>query len=157
MRLNKNTVHFQRGQIDEQLRDWTRLTSATRPRRGWVKAIREALGMTTRQLAERLEINNSAAITRLEARELNGKVTIESLEKAAKAMGCRFVYAIVPDESLEQTLDKRALEAAMNILNPVNQSMRLEKQDVSKASTDRQVESLAKQLKDRLDPLLWKK
>lgn len=156
MRLSKKTAHFQRSQIDEQLRGLIRLRTATRPRRGWIKAIREALGMTTRLLAERLGTNN-AAVTRLEARELNGKVTIEVLERAAEAMGCHFVYAIVPDESLEETLNRRAHDAAVGVLEPVKQSMRLEQQGVSKASSQRQIEALARQLKERLDPLLWKK
>lgn len=156
MKLSKKAVHFQRAQIDEQLNGIGRLKATTRPRRGWVKAIREALGITTRQLAERLGSNNSS-ITRLEHRELEGRVTIDVLERAAQAMGCHFIYAIVPDESLEQTLSTKAHEAALRVLEPVKQSMRLEKQGVSEAVTEKQVEALAKQLKERLDPLLWKK
>jgi predicted DNA-binding mobile mystery protein A len=156
MKLSKKAQHFQRNQVDEELRSLTGLKNSPRPRRGWLKAVREALGMTTRQLADLLETDN-AGVVRLEEREVKGTVTFEAVERAARAMGCHFVYAIVPDESLERTLDQRAHETAKRLLTSVGHTMRLEQQGVSDSVTAKQIEALAQDLKARLDPVLWKK
>jgi hypothetical protein len=72
-------------------------------------------------------------------------------------MGCRLIYAIVPEESLEKTLDKKAHEAASRTFDSVVHTMRLERQGISKNETEKQIENLSEELKARLDPLIWKK
>ncbi|MBK8840867.1 MAG: helix-turn-helix domain-containing protein [Hyphomonadaceae bacterium] len=76
------------------------LREAERPARGWIKAIREALGMTTAQLAARMGVAQPR-ITELEKREAGRVVTLQSLERAAEALDCRLVYILVPNDSLE--------------------------------------------------------
>jgi predicted DNA-binding mobile mystery protein A len=156
MKLNKSTLHAQRQHLDRQISNYSSLKNTPRPRRGWIKAVREALGMSSQQLADYLG-TNTAAVLRLEDREVKGTVTLETLDRAAKAMGCKLVYAIVPEESLESLVDQKAREAALRILLPVSHSMSLEKQDVDKKISKDQLDSLVKDLKEKLDPSLWKK
>jgi predicted DNA-binding mobile mystery protein A len=157
MKLNKSVLHIQRQQLDHQLSSGLSLKSVHRPRRGWIKAVREALGMSSQQLAEYLK-TDKAAVLRLEDREVKGTATLESLDRAAKAMGCKLVYAIVPEEgSLEKLVDQKARKAALQILDPVTHSMSLEEQEVDERISKSQLNSLAKELKEKLDPSLWRK
>lgn len=97
------------------------------PSRGWLRAIREALGMTGKQLGERLGVVPSR-ITALEQAEVTGKTTLNSLREAAEAMGCTLVYAIVPTRPMDDILHERALALANEALARVNHTMRLEDQ-----------------------------
>ena len=103
---------------------------ATRPSRGWIRAIREALGMTTGQLAERLGVKQPRAVE-LERGEADGKITVQSLERAAEALGCRLVYVLVPEKRLADTIGERASLVAERHLAAVEQTMLLEGQAVT--------------------------
>jgi predicted DNA-binding mobile mystery protein A len=118
--------------LDQRLSLLRPLSSTTRPPKGWVRAIRDALGMTTAQLARRIGVTQSR-IPILERAEANGTITLKSLERAAEALGCRVVYALVPDNSLAQTLQRRAEQVADRQLNAVGQTMKLEDQAVDDA------------------------
>jgi len=87
-----------RRQLDKRLSVLTDIDALTRPPRGWVKAIREALGMTTAQLAKRMGVSQPRAVT-LEQAEARGAITLDSLERAEQALDCRLVYALVPRHS----------------------------------------------------------
>jgi predicted DNA-binding mobile mystery protein A len=116
-------------QLDKRLVAVTPLAKTTRPSRGWVRAIRETLGMTTRQFGSRLGVSQPRVI-KLEKSEVDGSITLESLEKAAQALGCRVVYALVPDKPLGDTIRERASVLAERKLASVEQTMRLEDQAV---------------------------
>ncbi len=109
------------------------LDRAARPSRGWVKAIREALGMTTAQLARRMGVKQPR-IVELEKAEPTGAITLQSLERAAEALGCRVVYVLIPERPLATTLRERAALAADAHLAAVDQTMRLEEQAVDDES-----------------------
>lgn len=106
------------------------LGSAARPSKGWVKAIREALGMTTAQLAARMRVPQPR-IAELEKREADRAVTLKSLERAAEALDCQLVYILVPRGSLEERLNTQAERVAEQHLAAVDHTMRLEKQGVN--------------------------
>jgi predicted DNA-binding mobile mystery protein A len=133
-------------QLDRRFREFRPAVRAARPARGWIRAIREALGMTTAQLAKRLGVTQPR-IVELEKAEIHGNITMQSLERAAEALGCRLVYALVPIQPLTQTLEERASQAAEQQLAAVEQSMKLEAQGVSnmkqrKQAHQRRVEEL---------------
>ncbi|MBI3677544.1 MAG: mobile mystery protein A [Proteobacteria bacterium] len=117
-------------QLDKRFEDLRPLVAmAHRPSRGWVRALREALGMTTGQLAKRMRVKQPR-VNELERAEQEGKTTVQSLERAAEAMGCRLVYVLIPQKSLVETLHQRASLVAEQQLSSVEQSMRLESQGV---------------------------
>ena len=97
------------------------------PPRGWMKAIREALGMSTRQLAMRMGVSPSRVPT-IEKAEVTGATTIRTLREAAEAMNCTFVYAFVPTKPLDDILQDRAREKAHRELARLDHTMKLEKQ-----------------------------
>jgi predicted DNA-binding mobile mystery protein A len=138
MKLNKRSLHQQRKQLDQKLNAWKSVSKTPRPRHGWAKAIRESIGMSSRQLAARLSTDN-AAVLRLEKRESENKVTLEILDRAAAALGCRLVYAIIPPESLESLVDRQAIEAARDLLQSVSHSMKLENQQLHAAANQDQL------------------
>jgi predicted DNA-binding mobile mystery protein A len=127
------------------------------PPSGWLKAIRGSLGLTIRQLAERVGVGHGS-IAQLEKREPQKKVTLESLEKAARAMDCKVVYAIVPIESansLDDIIKNRAQTAAGLILKDVAHTMRLEKQGTSEQQIQREIQRVANELIESNDQRIW--
>jgi len=102
-----------------------------RPRMGWVRAVRDALGMSTRQLAARMGVAQ-ATVVQLERSEANGTVQLATLRRAADALNCDVVYALVPrDGSLERTVQEQARRRASALVNAVDRSMELEGQAVT--------------------------
>lgn len=94
---------------------------------GWLRAIRDALGMTSRQAAARMGVAQST-YTRFEKSEAEETITLASLNRAAAALDCTVVYALIPNKPLEETVRDRARMMADLRLGPVNQTMRLEDQ-----------------------------
>ena len=159
MKINKKSLISQRTLIEKKLRPWTALRTDNIPRSGWIKAVRGALGMNTRQLAERVGVEQSN-ITRLEEREPSGKVTLERLAKAADAMNCRLIYAIVPNDrysDLEAIVDERARDLAQQLVRTTEHSMRLEQQGAGDDDLAKEVDSLANELKSKMDSRIWGK
>ena len=142
-----------RRQLDKRL-NIMRSSSFARPPRGWVKAIREALGMTTRQLAQRIGVVQSRAVD-IEKAEITGSITLESLERAARALDCELVYALVPRKPLETVIEERAANLAKSRVNAVRHSMALENQSLDEAEEREQIRRLAKQLADESGSKIW--
>lgn len=97
------------------------------PPKGWMRAIRDAIGMTGSQLARRLRMTAQAVVS-LERSEANGKIQLNTLRRAAEAMDCVLVYALVPQTSLTEMVDRRVRELALQALKRVSHSMALEDQ-----------------------------
>jgi predicted DNA-binding mobile mystery protein A len=115
--------------LDKRFTTLRPFAKSSRPPKGWLRAIRDALGMTTAQLARRLNVSQPR-ITELEQSEVNGNVTLHTLQRAAEALGCRFVYALIPERPLAETVEKRAELVANRQLAAVQHSMSLEDQAV---------------------------
>ncbi len=141
-------------------RELDRQTSAiaglpfTTPQKGWLFSIRESLGMTGQQLARRLGVDPSS-VTRMELSEAKRTITLSSLDRVAEKLGCRVVYALVPHESLDTTVNKRARSAAAQLRKPVAHSMSLEDQSLDQQAANDSEELLAEELIARLDPVIW--
>ncbi len=125
-------------QLDRRFAELNSLAKASaRPPRGWIRAIRDGLGMTAAQLAKRIGVTQPR-ITEMERGEVSGNITLHSLERAAEAMGCRVVYALVPSRSLADAIRQRAEVMADRKLAAVEQTMRLEDQGVNDKAHRRQ-------------------
>jgi predicted DNA-binding mobile mystery protein A len=140
--------------IDKRLNLLTNADAFARPPRGWVKAIREALGMTTAQLAKRLGIAQPSAVG-LEKAEASKAITLETLERAARALDCTLVYALVPRKPLETIVQERASEKARARLRAISHSMTLEDQRVPEEDEHEQLERLVKKLLEGPGSALW--
>ncbi|MGX5858296.1 mobile mystery protein A [Dyadobacter jiangsuensis] len=131
-----------RQQLDEKIAK----ISVPTFQKGWIKVVREALGMSARQLGKRAKIDQSR-VSRLENAELDGDLKLSSLKKIAEAMDMHFVYAFVPQSSLESAVNKQAVKIASNRMARVNHTMRLELQELSD-------EEKAKALSDLVQKIL---
>jgi predicted DNA-binding mobile mystery protein A len=149
--------HLKLKQLNEATESLRPLQSVAAPPQGWVRAIREALGMTASQLASRVGIARQS-LDDLERNEASGKITLESLDRLARALGCKLVYAIVPEggRSLEDLRREKALALAREQLERVSHSMKLEDQDVTPREEQRQLERLAEQMLADSPRKLWR-
>ncbi len=143
-----------RRQLDKRLDSQRDSGAFVRPPRGWVKAIREALGMTTTQLAQRLGVVQSRVVA-IEQAEAKGSITLNSLEKAAHAMDCRLVYALVPRKPLVELVAERAERLAKQRLQSTRHSMVLEAQGVDEADEQEQLKRLVDRLVEKAGSEIW--
>jgi predicted DNA-binding mobile mystery protein A len=118
------------------------------PTIGWIKALRQSLGLTTGALARRLHVAQQTAAD-LESRERAGTITLASLRRVANALDAEFVYALVPRKNLRQTISERAHELARQRIAPVADSMRLEAQGLTQKELAEQTDELARELELR--------
>ena len=115
-------------QLDERIAKLNQLSSITIPATGWINGIRNALGMSARSLGERIGLSQPR-ISLMEKGELDGSISIKTLEKAAQGLGCRVVYALIPEEgSLQIMREKQALKKARQMNQYTELHMGLEDQ-----------------------------
>jgi predicted DNA-binding mobile mystery protein A len=138
--------------LDRRFAAWRQVPSATPPR-GWIRAIRETLGMPRAELARRLGVTGQA-VAKLEGSEAEGSIRLDSLRRAAEALDCTLVYALVPNASLEEIVDRRAHELARRQVGHAQQTMLLEDQHGGDEDAERLVKELAEQAKQ--SPALWR-
>jgi predicted DNA-binding mobile mystery protein A len=124
----KNT-DIARKHLDNRLKRLKPVDEFVRPPRGWIRAIREAIGMTADQLASRLGVSQPRIIA-IEKAEQHGAITMNTLSRAAEALDCTLVYALVPNSMLETQVRDRATQLAAEQLARVDHTMRLEDQEV---------------------------
>ena len=99
-----------------------------RPSRGWLRAIREALGMTLEQVGRSMD-RTRQEILAFERAEAEDRITLHSLRKVAEAMGCELVYAVVPKSgTLHDLAQETARSEAANRVLAAEHSMALESQ-----------------------------
>lgn len=117
-------------QLERTLKPFLAVKDSPRPQKGWIRAIREATGITLREMAERLGKVPSLA-SYLENSEADYRITLGNLREAAEALGCQLVYALVPKEgSIRSLAEKDARTRATENVHAVEHSMALEDQAV---------------------------
>ena len=68
-----------------------------KPKHGWLRGIREAVGIPVGELARRMGVCRWE-IVRLEKSEESQRIMLSTLHRAAEGLGCELVYALVPKE-----------------------------------------------------------
>ena len=138
-----------RQRLDERLTPLKPEDRFLPPPKGWIKAIREALGMSGLQLANRLHVKPQA-VDALERSEAADTIQLSTLRRAAEAMDCRLVYALVPNSSLTGAVNERARKIALRDLGRVAHTMALEAQATGAADIEERVESYVRhELRER--------
>ena len=151
---NRRFEKLRVAQLDRALQDFQGLRHRPPPQAGWVRAIREALGMSLRQLAGRAGISKTT-VRMTELNEARGTVQLDSLRRLADALECDLVYAVIPRSSLQATREERAREFAANLVGRVSDSMELEDQGVPEAQRQRQIEELTTEILEQRSRDLW--
>lgn len=143
-----------RKQLDKRLVPLRNAQGLARPPRGWIRALREALGMTSKQLGKRLGVSQPRA-TKIEQAEVDGSITLETLQRAARAMDCQLVYAFVPRTSLDDLVEERARRKAKAILESTSHNMALEGQRADAVANQAQLDRLTRDLASKSSSDLW--
>jgi len=124
------------------------------PSKGWIRAIRDALGMNVRQFAERLKVDKSR-VPRIERDEVEGNVTLKTMRRAAEALDCVFVYGLVPRTSLEDTVRNRAEYVAKQKAKRLSQTMLLEDQKLTDVEESESINAYIEKLISETPKSLW--
>ena len=151
MRYDK--LQFQ--QLNEKMDKLTVLQHLIMPPIGWIKAIRNGIGMSMEQLGKKLSITKQAVMD-IEKREKEGAITIKSMQEIAKVIDMKFVYGFVPNAgSLEQMIETRSLEIATKIVQRTSTSMKLEDQVNSKERIEKAIKERATEIINKTPKILW--
>lgn len=138
-----------RTRLDERLDPLRPVGRFAPPPKGWICAIRDALGMTGKQFAGRLNVRPQS-VADIEKSEATGSIRLSTLQRAADALGCTLVYALVPKTSLEETVNARARRIALRDLSRVSHTMKLEAQQTGGADLEARIEAYLREvIKDR--------
>jgi predicted DNA-binding mobile mystery protein A len=119
-------------QLDRSLKPYRAARLSPLPRHGWIRALRQALGVSSGDLARRMGTSRQLPL-QLEKGEAEDRITLRSLRAVADALDCDLVYALVPRAaSLQGSIEERArAEAKLRVLE-VEHSMALEDQAVGR-------------------------
>ena len=123
--------------LDQRLARLQKAGELARPPSGWLCATRDSLGMMAAQLAARLQVSQPR-IVEMEKAEQRGAIMLDTLKRAARALDCTLVNALVSNGgSLYELVRKQARKVAAETLSRVDHSMKLEGQGVSAKTTER--------------------
>ncbi len=134
-----------RSRLDIRFRQIGPAARFATPVRGWIKAIREGLGMSSAQLADRLHIKQPSVIA-MEQSEAKGSIELATLRRVAEALDCTLVYALVPNKPLETMVRERARAIARRRRAPIEQSMLLENQKVSAKDSEALLDEFVREM-----------
>lgn len=144
---------FKRLQLETLDKQLAKVHAPERPANGWVRAIRDALCMSGRQLAKRMGVSQQA-LSQLENKEINDAVTLKLLRRAAEAMDCKVVYVLVPAAgSLQHIISAQAHKKAKALVAAVDHTMKLEAQGVG--GVDEKTRQVAEEMVLNLNTDLW--
>jgi predicted DNA-binding mobile mystery protein A len=143
-----------RKQLDKSLRQFQALGRTSPPRRGWISAIRKALGMSARQLAARMGVSQQR-VAQIEKQESDGGLTIKAMRKVAEGLDCRFVYGFIPTVSLEEMVTNQAKRLALGRLAQASHTMSLEDQALAKQENDDILTDMIAELTNDPQTNLW--
>jgi len=125
-----------------------------RPKEGWLRTVRIALGMSGPQLAKRLGVTKARVSKAEQAEALDG-VTLKTMKSMAEAMDCKFIYAVVPKKNVETIIKQRAIDKARTQVQTASTHMALEAQALSKQQVDFEIERIAVEILQKLPSDFW--
>ena len=150
--MSKFAAKLRRRQLDKTLHGYK---IVPQPPRGFIHEIRTALEMSTYQFASRVGVHQSTVVA-MEESERNGAISLKNLERAADALGCKLVYALVPNNSLEEQVSDQARRKARDLFRPVKRTMALEKQSTEYTDQEELIAEIAAEILRKGGRELWK-
>jgi len=152
--VDRKNIKLIREQLDTTLKHFSSLVAVSRPHKGWIRAVRDALGMNGRQFAKKLGVNPSR-VTEMEQGEISGSLTLRSMHKAAEALDCVFVYGLVPRDSLESIVREQVVQVASRRFKRSSHTMALEDQELSVMEKKKALKELEDELLRTMPKYLW--
>jgi predicted DNA-binding mobile mystery protein A len=151
--MSKKSLQVQ--QLNGKLKSFVVLRNVAMPPTGWIKAIRITLGMSMRQLGNKLGVSKQNVMD-FEKREKEGTITLKSLREIARAMDMQLVYGFVPNEgTLNALIEKRATELATQIVMRTANTMKLEDQSNTKKRIQSAIKERAIEIQNEMPKILW--
>jgi predicted DNA-binding mobile mystery protein A len=148
--MNKAKLAAQsRAHLDKRFKHLRPVRRYDSPVRGWIKGVREALGMTTAQLAKRLGVKQPSVVA-IEQSETKGTIELATLRRVAEALDCTLVYALVPNKPLEAVVRDGARAFVRRQRGPVEHSMLLEDQKVTGKNAESLLDEIVRETNPRL-------
>ena len=141
-------------QVDRKLKQFQQLRGL-RPQEGWIAYVRSALSLPSSQLAKLMGITQPSALA-MEKREQDNAITLETLNKAANAMGCDLVYALVPKTSLEDFVEQKRNSLVDQVIQKTHLTMSLESQGLKQQDLKDQKTLLLEDLKSGSMKYVWR-
>lgn len=142
-------------QTDKKINFLKKVDGLVMPSMGWVYSIRLALGMSLRQLGNKLNITPQS-VKEIEEREKNGTVSLKVLKQFGQALNLKLVYGFIPiNGSLEEMIEKRAYDLAKEIVNRTSISMKLEDQENNPKRVQKAIKEKTDELKLEMPKYLW--
>jgi transcriptional regulator with XRE-family HTH domain len=93
-------------ELERRVRWYRRARVHPRPPEGWLRAMRLAVGVPAQQIADQMGFT-PRMVFQTERAEQRRNISLERLERMARAVGCDLVYGLVP---WERSLEDRAME-----------------------------------------------
>ena len=151
-----NPKELRLAQMDAVLQGTASHPLPPRPPAGWLRAIREALGMTSAVLADRREITASG-VRKLEHAEAIDAITLGTLRRVAEALDCDLQYALVPRRPLRDMRWRQAMRLAQQWQQRAGRTMALEAQPVASpsAAANERLEAMAEEILRTSGTRLW--
>ena len=153
MPLDLNQLRLE--QVDEALKPYREIRGIPVPSGGWLRAVREALGLTVRQQAARLGVA-AATLHKSEESEAGERISLAQLRKLAEGLDCELVYGLVPRRPLVEVVEEQATRVARSEVLGVAHSMSLEEQRPSEGYLRKQLDQRRAQLLSGKWANLWR-
>ena len=131
-----------------------KLETVNIPPEGWVRTVRKALNMSGAQLARKLGVTRDQ-VSKAERAELSGSVSLKKMQEMAEAMDCRFIYAVVPNKTVEALIRERALAKAKEQVKLTSTHMALEGQMLNDEKLQFEINRVAQEFIDNPSTNLW--
>jgi predicted DNA-binding mobile mystery protein A len=142
-------------QLDAKILQFKKIENIVIPSSGWVYSIRQALGMSLRQLGNRMGITPQS-VKEIEEREQNETISIKVLRQFGKSLNLKLIYGFIPQSgTLEEIIEKRAYDLAIEIVNRTSISMKLEGQENNPARIHKAIEEKANEIAREMPKYLW--
>ena len=142
-------------QVDEALKPYREVRGIPIPSGGWLRAVREALGLTVRQQAARVGIA-VATLHKSEQSEADERISLAQLRKLAEGLDCELVYGLVPRKPLTVVVQEQATRIAQSEILGVAHSMILEDQRPSEGYVRKQLVQRRAELLSGKWSALWR-
>lgn len=120
-----------------------------------IRRIREALGMTQLQLAERSNLQQSV-IAEIEG----GKRTdlcLTTIAKLAGGLNCQSVVQIVPQKKIHELVDEKSTELARKIVAASSGSSAIELQMPKRSVINKEINEIKRDILEKHRSSLWQK
>lgn len=142
--------------LQEKLNLYKPVQYLERPEKGWINAIRVALGMSYRQLSNKMGFSNRSSAKNIERREKDLSITLKTLEEVANALDMKMVYGFVPKNgSIKEMIEKRAYVLAKEVVSETSHNMALENQENREERLKKAIDDRAQRILYEMPRYLW--